>query len=219
MGGAPLRRMRRRRACSRRHPASGTPGLYGEVTRAARSRAGAAMQFFRPQANDRQAHATFSNHHPTHNMYAAWLLTFARLSLMSKRTLRKSGRGWLSAGVASPPQDGGSTDQSPFAVLSDSRDSLTWFFELQILDSLTTQLARDWTQKALILPAIVEGRLRSRGHFALITPMRASQHHAENLVYHEGFAFPTSGRRGAQRQHARRTGRLRRGAGQYHVTL
>lgn len=41
-----LRRMRRRRACSRRHLASGAPDVYGDVTRAARGSDGKLRAFF-----------------------------------------------------------------------------------------------------------------------------------------------------------------------------
>lgn len=57
-----LRRMRRRRACSRRHLASGAPDVYGDVTRAARGRMGSYGHSSWTLANHQDAHGTFSNH-------------------------------------------------------------------------------------------------------------------------------------------------------------
>lgn len=60
-----LRRMRRRRACSRRHLASGAPDVYGDVTRAARGRMGSYGHSSWTLANHQDAHGTFSNYDTT----------------------------------------------------------------------------------------------------------------------------------------------------------
>lgn len=60
-----LRRMRRRRACSRRHLASGAPDKYGDVTRAARGSDGKLRAFFLDacQSSRRPWHLLEARHH------------------------------------------------------------------------------------------------------------------------------------------------------------